>query len=133
MIGNRAVAVSVGEYPSPVTEESAVSHPSAKTTDISSVTMTLPMVLAIVGTALTVNLVGYIWNAPDRRAMVEMQSDIRDMRTRMEGQAEVRKLEKDLLDAQLASMKAAIESQANRGAALNMAQELSKLQNERRR
>ena len=91
------------------------------------------MLAAIAITGFAVGGLQYIVSGSDRAAQAQMQSDIRDIRTRMENQTEVRKLEKELLDAQLSSMKAAIENQANRAAALNMAQELSKANAQRSR
>lgn len=102
-----------------------VSPPAAKPIDVSRLSLTLPMVAAIVSTAILVSGAQYISQA-------DLRSDIRDIRTRMESQAEVRKLEKELLDAQLTALKADINNATNRAAALSMAQELSKLQNTQR-
>lgn len=76
-----------------------------KTTDISRVTMTLPMVIAIVGTALTMNIVGYLFNASDRQKMTDMQSEIRNIRTLLNEAERVKAVERENLDLRLQNMR----------------------------
>ncbi len=111
----------------------------AKPIDVERLSFDVKTVAVIVATAFLVGGANYVFGIPDRKmqtdmqaSQAQMQSDIRDMRTRMESQSEVRKLEKELLDAQLAAMKATIENATNRAAALSMSQENSRLQNAQR-
>lgn len=103
-----------------------------KSVEAERLTFTLPMVAAMLAaiatTAFAVGALQYWGTSAYREAQTQMQSDIRDIRTRMENQVEVRKLEKELLDAQLQAMKSAIDNATNRAAALSMAQENARLQ-----
>lgn len=60
-----------------------------RATDASRLMFPLPIVAAIVGTAITVVGGQYISNAGIRDQQREIQSDIRDMKTRMEMQAQI--------------------------------------------
>ncbi len=109
-----------------------------KSVDASRLSFNFQTVAIIVSTALLMSGLQYITGASernardeDRKIQAQMQSDIRDMRTRMENQTEVHKLEKELLDAQLAAMKAAIDASGLRTSAMALSQELQKAQKER--
>ncbi len=60
----------------------------ARSTDIRQVSMTLPMVAAIVCSALTVSGVQYVAQSGQRAEQAAMASDIRDIRTRLDAQKE---------------------------------------------
>lgn len=69
--------------------EDTVSPPrDERTTDVTKVSMTLPMVAAIVVTALTVSGAQYLAQSGQRAAQAQMASDIRDIRTRLDAQKE---------------------------------------------
>ena len=110
--------------------------PARRSTDLAKTSVPLPMVLWLLGaiaiTAFAVGGAQYVISGSDRVAQAQMQSDIRDIRTRMENQTEVRKLEKELLDAQLASMKSTIESTGLRNAAMAMSTEINRQNAEKR-
>ncbi len=93
--------------------------------------MVFAMLAAIAVTAFAVGGLQYVLTSSDRAVLAQMQSDIRDIHTQMNAQEKIHDLEKQLLDAQLASMKATIESATNRAAALSMSQELSRVQRTR--
>ncbi len=115
-----------------------MSPPRDKSFDVESARFSFQTVAIVVATALLVSGLRWVTDAPertardnDRAAQTSMQSDIRDMKTRMEAQSEMRKLEKDLLDAQLAAMRVAIDASGLRSSALAMSQELQKAQREK--
>ena len=63
----------------------------ARSTDIqvSRLTFPLPVMAAIVGTAISVMGIQYVANAGMRDSQLAVQSDVRDMRTRMEMQTQI--------------------------------------------
>src|SRR3990167_8364135 len=96
--------------------DAALSPPRDETsTDISRVSMSLPMVAMIVGTAigtaLTMSGAQYIAQASQRSAMAQLASDIRDIRTQLEGQ-------KENLDLKFANIKLEVQNSELRKALL---------------
>ena len=96
--------------------DAALSPPRDDTsTDISRVSMSLPMVAMIVGTAigtaLTMSGAQYIAQASQRSAMAQLASDIRDIRTQLEGQ-------KENLDLKFANIKLEVQNSELRKALL---------------
>ncbi len=129
--------VTAGAFPQEVELEMA-SPREDKSVDASRLSFNFQTVAMIVSTALLVSGLQYVTGASersakddDRKAAAQMQSDIRDIHTQMNSQEKIHDLEKQLLDAQLASMKATIENATNRAAALSMSQELSRQQRTR--
>lgn len=78
-----------------------------RATDASRLMFPLPIVAAIVGTAITVVGGQYIANAGIRDQQREIQSDIRDMKTRMEMQTQIDMARND---ARLSDMKSQSDS-----------------------
>lgn len=90
MIGNPFVAVYPDEQVPSLTGVKDVSTPrEGRASDAANLRFPLPMVFVIVGTALSVATAQYVAASSQREAQAEIQSDIRDMKTRMEMQATV--------------------------------------------
>lgn len=98
----------------------AVSPPKA--VDAQRLSFPLPFMLTLGGLALVA--VGGVWK-------IEEQVSVLTTTISYERQLDAERAK--YLDQRFAALELKIDAAANRGAALNMAQELSKLQNERRR
>ena len=126
---NQAAAVYVDEYPSIDAGAEDVTPPrESRSTDVSKLTATLPTVVAIVFTALAVSGAQYVAQAGQREAQAEMQSDIRDMRTRMEYEAKLNEKDSILLEQRFQALEAKIETAGLRNAAIAISGELQKQQ-----
>lgn len=124
---NGHTAVLIDEYPS-ITGADVTPPRESRSSDVSvsRLTLTLPMVGIIVGTALSVTGAQYIAQAGQREAQAIMQSDIRDMRTRMEYEAKLNEKDSILLEQRFQALEAKIETAGLRNAAISMSGELQK-------
>ena len=100
--------------------DAALSPPRDDTsTDISRVSMSLPMVAMIVGTAigtaLTMSGAQYIAQASQRSAMAQLTSDIRDISTRLDAQKELfeLKLQNNVLEMEKSELRKALLDRMN--------------------
>lgn len=92
-------------------EETAVATVrESRSSDISKMTMTLPMAAAIVVTALTVNLGSYLLSSGDREKQAAMASDIRNIATQLEGMKEMRQRDAENLELRLSNMKYEVDN-----------------------
>ena len=99
-----------------------------RTRDLAKSHLTLPMVIAVVASALSVTGGQYIVQSGQRQAQADMQSDIRDMRTRMEYEAKLNEKDSILLEQRFQALEAKIETAGLRNAAISMSGELQKQQ-----
>lgn len=89
MIGNPAVSVYTDDGRA-IPELREMTPPrESRVTDASRLMFPWPMMIAIVGTAITVTGTQYLGNAGVRETQAAIASDVRDMRTRMEMQAQI--------------------------------------------
>lgn len=95
-----------------------MAHDGRREADAEKLRFNLPMVLYIVGTALAVSGAQYVTQAGQRDAQALIQSDIRDIRTQMASQAEMRAKDKENLDLKLSNMKLEVEKSELRKALL---------------
>ena len=118
-LSNPAVepALGIDLFPS-AAEEPHVS-PATKTTDVSRISLTAPMVFALLASVVTI--VGAFWSIKnsDDRVTLSIQSEVRNIQTSMAYEAKINEQRFLALDAK-------VESASLRQAALSMAQELAK-------
>lgn len=107
MRGNDAAAVYPNDVPS--LPETSVSQPrEGRVTDASRLTFPLQLVVVIVGGILSAAISGWAFSSGIRESQLEMQSDIRDMRTRLEMQAQIDIARNDARGAEMKSQNDAI-------------------------
>lgn len=97
-----------------------------KSVEAERLSFTAQTVVAVIVVSFLFGTAQYVFSKPDRDAQTQMQSDIRNIGTRMDSSAEVRKLEKELLDQRFNALEAKIDAAGLRNAALNLSQELQK-------
>lgn len=110
----------------PAEDAPDVSPPTSKTTDISKISLTVPMVAAL---AVSVGMIVgafYSIKSGDDHVTQQIQSDVRDIRTRMDNNAENEALKKEYLDQRFAALEAQITAAGLRNANMALAQELAK-------
>ena len=102
----------------------AVSPPREEnTSDITRTHVPLPIVVALIGSVvsgiMSAAVGGWVFSAGIRDAQQQIQSDIRNINTRLENAEELKKIEKENLDLRLAAMKSDFEQSELRKALLD--------------
>jgi len=114
----------------------AVSPPrEGRSTDLTNTYLTLPVVIAIVTSILTgvtsAGVAGWAFSAGIRDSISATQSDIRDIRTSMAYEKELRSKDDQLLEERFARLSAEIVSAGLRNFNMSQAKELQELKGSR--
>lgn len=127
MIQTATVAVYPDEGPFASTGEADVSPPrEARSTDASKLSFPLQLVIAIVVGCVTIVSGQMILDRGRGDSQAQIQSDVRDILTRMEYEAKMKVMSDKALDARFESLESKIEASGLRNFNMSMAQELSK-------
>jgi len=128
MIGTAPASVyPIEEYPSPRLGVDDVSpRETARVTDASRLSFPLQLVISIVVGCVTIVGGQLVLDRGRGDAQLKIQSDVRDILTRMEYESKMKTLSDDALEQRLRALEAKIETAGLRNANMVFAQELQK-------
>lgn len=114
MIGNAALAVYPDERPSMAGVDDVTPPREIRSTDVSKLSFPFQIVIAIAVSAVSASATIWAVQRNTETAIASMQSDIRDVLTRMEAQTKLDEANRRLADLQTNNMKESIDDLGNR-------------------
>ncbi len=124
MIGNAAVAVYPDEADAGVDEMTTPRPPRA--TDAESISFRLQSVIGIVAACFTLMGGQFLLDRGRNDTQAKIQSDVRDILTRMEYEAKLKAMSDSAQEERFKSLEAKIESSGLRNAAMAMSTEINR-------